>query len=355
MRNFFFIPFLLGLTITFPSMANLEPNQEIIEEIPVLGVNTNDVLKSKQQTTQIKEKVKLTASDYYKKGREAYLQFNSKGYREAIDLFDKALQLDKKYALALAAKAEAQALLSRVIYDLNDEEIIAKLELSAFENAYISIQLEPELNETHRALSMVYFIQKKYLEAKREAEKAIEFNDNDAESYLLLWLNSPDKKILRNDENSEVNYYKSLDLDSIVIDKILEINPDLQLAYLEVGSAYASQNEYFDALACFKKVIKLNPENEDAYAFLGSLYNKTVAASNDAITQFKQALKIEPKRYDAIYGLGIAYMKKRDKVKALEYFEDACNYDYMNSCDLLSGYGINRNPGRTRRWRGSRF
>lgn len=353
MRNFFsrrdiIFYFLLAVTVAFPSLANDLPNQKDIDAIPVLEVKPNNLYINKSEKNRSKEKDIFSISYYYKKGREAYLQFTSKGFKDAIESFDKALELDKKYALAIASKAEAQALLSRVIYDINDEEVIAKLELQAFENAYIAADLEPNLSETHRALSMVYFVQKKYQEGKAEAQKSIELNDHDAESYLLLWLNSPDIKILRNDNYNPANYYKALDIDSPILDKILELNPDLQLTYLELGAAYTNQNKYFDALASYKYVIKLNHENEEAFANLGTLYNNTIFL-NEAITQFNQALKIEPDRYDAIYGLGAAYLKKKDKEKAMDYFEKACDYDYKDACELIISSGRNPNIRRTKR------
>jgi tetratricopeptide (TPR) repeat protein len=348
------LSFLLCAVVALPSSAyGIQGNSDVPVLVTDGPAKTTEavILTKNRDISPKKEKEEATAAGYYKKGRRFYLLFSSSGYKKAIEFFDKALKTDKNYVRAMAGKAEAQALLSRVTYNENDDEIITTLEMEAFENAYIAAELEPDKVETHRALSLVYFIQKKYAEGKKEAQKAIELDENDAESYLALWLNSPDLKILRNDSYNTANYFKALDTDSEVLDKIVELAPDLPLTYLMLGAAYSNQNNYFDALRALKKVIKLTPENEEAYAFLGSLYNKTVFL-NDAITQFNLALKIEPERYDAIYGLGVVYLKKRDRTKAKEYFEKACNYDYIDSCDLLSsGFGISKIPGRTGRHR----
>lgn len=290
----------------------------------------------KKEVVKKNEAKKATPESYYQEGRASYLKFNMKGYQDSIVAYNKALKIDRNFAKALAAKAEAQALTSRLIYEsTGDIKESAKFESQAFENAFIAQDINPNIKETHRALSTVYFIQKKYEEGKEEANKALKIDSNDAESNLFLWLNSPDYKLIRKD-NPDETYYKSLNLDSETLDKVFEKDPDLIIAYFERARAMSHQDEYFKAVKNYKKIIELNPENEEAYITLGNLYIDS-ADHDKAVENFEKALEIDPDRYDALYNLGITYLKKRNSVISQEYLNKACDYDYMDSCELANG------------------
>lgn len=298
--------------------------------------NTKNSKKNVKSTeTKTNKKVeKISASDYYKKAREAYLTFTTKGYEDSITLYNKALEADKNYVKALAGKAEAQALLSRNVYDsTNSIKESSKLESASFENAYISVDINPNISETHRALSMVYYIQKKYEEGKEEALKAIDLDKDDAEAYLLAWLNSPDKKLLKKD-NENLGFYRALNIDSEYIDKSLDLNPDLQLSLLELGNTFSAQSENLQAIRYYKKLLKINPSNEDGYIALGKSYN-TTADYDNAVIQFEKALEINPDRYDALYGLGISYLRKRDSLQSQDFLNKACDYEFEKACEML--------------------
>lgn len=339
MKNIFFI-ILSGSLIcfssyTFADTSSKDTKNETKKEVEKILIR--DHLKAEKSSPvpvpsnmekEEKEK-KLSSSDFYKKGREAYFLFTERGYRKAIQFFDQAIEINKKDALALAGKAEAQALLSHELNGIDE----VNFEMQAFSNAFIATELRPDLCETHRALSMAFFIQNRFKEGKTEAKKAIALNEKDSESHLLFWLNSPDKKKLKSDDIGYSNYYDALDIDSESIENAIELNPDIILPYLELGEACASQEKYSEGIDNFKTVIELNPENEKAYTSLGFIYNEQ-SNLNKAIEHFDKALEIEPNYLPAIYGKGIAYLKKRDRNTAAEYFSKACNLGYEDSCDL---------------------
>ncbi|MBC7475475.1 MAG: tetratricopeptide repeat protein [Candidatus Sericytochromatia bacterium] len=295
-------------------------------------------IKSNQSEKNIQkpdngDEANLTGQQYFEKGKEAYLKYSNFSYKEAISYFEKSLKFNRKDAVTLAYKAQAEALLSRVIYQPKGGVVRATLELKAYESAYISGDLDPDLSEVHRALSMVYFVQERYDEGKEEAKKAIKINDKDAESYLLLWLNSPDKEMLKLSTSTINYYYRSLDVESENISKALELNPNLVLTYIQLGVANANQTKYFESKDNYNKVLKLNPQSEEAYTYLGFLHN-SASHYDEAINSFEQALEIDPQRSDATYGIGVSYLKKRDKISAITYFKNACDANYRDACDV---------------------
>lgn len=352
MKKFCAFSLLLSAIIIFPNfaLASRQFDQEeendattTVQEAKNTVKNQNNKNNAEKKPVQKKEKSSVT--EYYNQAREAYMNFNVKGYENAISLYNKALEIDKNYAKAIAGKAEAQALLSKIIYDsTGDIKESSKFDTLAFENAYIAHSINDDIPETHRALSMVYFVQKKYEEGREEATKAIKIDESDAESHLLLWLNSPDNKLIRRD-NSEAAYYKALNLESQNLEKAFDLNPDLQLSHLELAKTLTYQDEYFKAISQYKKLININPNSENAYIALANLYNQS-SLTDQAISQFEKALEIDPERYDAIYGLGLTYLKKKDTPQAQEYLNKACDYDYIDACDFINRRGSGMRPYR---------
>src|SRR5690349_10946976 len=97
MRSNFILPFLLCSFIAFPSLANDadnngDPGIQYENEDEISQVLQPKKNKSSSKKTINKEIKENNPADYYKRGREAYLQFTVKGFKEAIELFDQAIE-----------------------------------------------------------------------------------------------------------------------------------------------------------------------------------------------------------------------------------------------------------------------
>ena len=90
--------------------------------------------------------------------------------------------------------------------------------------------------------------------------------------------------------------------------KAVEMNPDNDTAYGELGWFYEGENRHAEAAAAFKKAIEINPKNICAYTMLGGFYEHQGAYS-DAEELFKKAIAINPQS-DALHAaLGILYQE----------------------------------------------
>jgi tetratricopeptide (TPR) repeat protein len=264
---------------------------------------------SSAQKQQIANVTKATndvaAYDYYIKGRSEYLAFTPEGYQKAIENFDKSLEADKNYSLALASKAEALALWTSELEKVG-EPYKEKLNL-AEKSARQALEQAPGFSETHRAMGTVFQINKQYEEGKREARKAIELNNNDAEAYVILW----------------ENIYKSNSMEEpALINKALEINPYLVSARLDLGKIYQSAGKFAEGIAECKKVIEISPDSITAYIILGNIYLAQVDTDN-AEKSYKKALEIDNRYSSGYAGLGIVAQVRGNFPEGLKLVEKA--------------------------------
>lgn len=274
-----------------------------------------------------------TALDFYNKGRQEYLTFSNKGYVSSIYYYNKAIELDKNFALAYAGLSESKLALSMNANTKVNKINTSEIELDAFEKAYISVKLEPNISESHRALSHAYYFQFRYKEALEEAKKAVEINPNDAESYLLYWLNNIGNNNFKFSKEPS-KYYKLLNLEDPVIHKAISLNPSLSSIYVELGVTSYFQSDYFKAIEYFEKVKKLSPDNDDSYTFLGAI-NLEMNKYEDAQKNYMKAIKLDENNPFANNGLGVLYMKSRDNEKANKFLKKACDLGDTDSCNLL--------------------
>lgn len=290
---------LKSLQVTGNSIFNLQDQlaQDIIKEKKI----TIDDSQKKYIENITNATNNNSAFEHYTKGRTAYFKFTESGYKEAIENFDKAIEADNKYTLALSSKSESQALLAYE-YKKNGLEFVDLLK-KAEQNALEAIKQNSELAESHRALSIVYNIQKKRKEARDEAEKAIKINPNDAESNVLLWINN------------------KLDPDSPLIHKAISLNPYLVPALNYLGNSYALKRKFSEAMTNYKRAIEINPNYSSSYVNLANLYEDQ-KMPDEAINNYKKAIEINPNHVFAYYYLASIYFKQKDLDQSTNYLNN---------------------------------
>ncbi|HSR41170.1 MAG TPA: hypothetical protein VLL48_03340, partial [Longimicrobiales bacterium] len=114
----------------------------------------------------------LTAYDLYLKGQQVYGEYTQEGNEEAARLYREALEVDPSYALAWAGLANAQGL--RVV---NYGQATHWAD-SAIATARRAVELDRELDEAHKALSLAYFSRGWIRRSAEENRKAVALNPN---------------------------------------------------------------------------------------------------------------------------------------------------------------------------------
>lgn len=258
-------------------------------------INQQKLAPSEGVINRIKDVINATqnvdAYNYYLKGKDNLLKSNISGYKEAIDYFDKALETDKSYSLALAAKAETQALLASEL-EINAKPYKSLLE-KALENANMALNQQSHLGDAHRALSTIYKIQGNFEDGKKEAQKALDLNPNDADAYYLLWSNS------------------SSNLDDPLIKKAVSINPFIVKKHFAIGYAYFKQSKYQEAIDVYNEVLKINPKFILAHIALGYAYDR-LGEYDKAEEVFSHAISLNKSLSDGHAGLGLILFRKGD-------------------------------------------
>jgi len=100
--------------------------------------------------------------------------------------------------------------------------------------------------------------------------------------------------------------------------KVIEVNPNIEIAYYNRGVAYSKLGASSEAIADFDKVLLLNSEYKDAYNNRGYEKNK-LGSYQESIPDFYKAIELNP-QYDRAYNnLGAAYFglgKNEEAIKA---------------------------------------
>ncbi len=114
----------------------------------------------------------LTAYDLYLKGREAYHGYSRPDNDEAVRLFHEAIAADSAFALAWAGLANAYGLR---VHSYGQSSAWAD---SAVAVGRRSVELDPELDEGHKALAVAHFVRGNLEWSLEEGRRAVELNPN---------------------------------------------------------------------------------------------------------------------------------------------------------------------------------
>lgn len=264
-----------------------------------------------------------TSMSYYKKGRELYNKLSQKSLEEALTVYDKGLEINKNNPLLYAGKSETLYMLYLFkFFRLENNINKVKTEYEVFRNAIFALDLAPNLAESHKAMALAYSIQDRKDEAIEEAKKFLEYNKTDPEANLWYWYLQEGKKPDPEKPNAVM---------------ALTLAPESPLINFFISFAYAEKEVWNGnkTIELIKKIIEKSPDNDLAYMFLGNTYFKFNYDSDLIIKNYEKALQIEPINPYALMNLGFIYLRKRDDLKAVEYFRKSCDQGLKGSCEIL--------------------
>jgi len=142
------------------------------------------LLASERQALASKPTENLEAYTYYLRGNE-YMNasYFKKDYRIAVEMLNRAVELDPNFALAYARRSSAHTWLYW-LYERNEERLV-----QAWDAANLALRLNPDLPEAHLALAQYYYQGKRdYERALAEIEIVKKSRPNITEVYL--WTNT---------------------------------------------------------------------------------------------------------------------------------------------------------------------
>ena len=158
------------------------------------------------------------AFDCYLRAREFLYRRTKSSLQFAVQLFQRAIQLDTRYAPAYAGLGEAYATIHS---DYDTKDIWYE---KAIESSLKALMYDSTVAEAYAALALAYFSKKSFQEAEAAAKKAIDLGPNVFTGYWVL---------------ARIYHVTKRDAESIdLLKKTIELNPDFHTAYSQLRMAY---------------------------------------------------------------------------------------------------------------------
>ncbi len=273
-------------------------------------------LKVKLQPSEIvqmgkKPTFSVEAYDYYLRGRDYYWKLNKKDIEFAIKMYEKALEIDRDYALAYAGLADAYVYKYEAYYDrsLSVLDEAERVSLKA-------LKIDSELPEAHRSIGRVYMFKKMPEKAIGELKKATQLRPNFYEACRALgWIYDDLKNF-----DEAIRWAR----------KALEIRPTDRETLLLLGITYYDQQHYDQALNSFLKATDVAPDYSTAFYYIGSTYLR-MGEFDLALERFQECIDSggDPNVY---LDLGWIYLLKEDYENSTRFFQksiDAGNFNFL--------------------------
>lgn len=296
--------------------------KQIVEALKLKLTFTEKLSLTKRQT------VNVQAYDFYLRGQEYLYRLTKRSVEYAIQLFEKAIELDPRYAAAYAACSSAYGQMYQ--YFSRHEQYRDK----AQEFSFKALMYDSNLPEAYAAMGLSYFIWGKLDEAAASGRKAIEL---DPDNFIAYWT-------LGRINFTTGKFDEALQL----FQKAIDIKPGFYAAHLDVKQAYDGLGRTAEAKAATEKALEIMPNYllqnpDDARAKM--LYAVTLAEvgrKDEAIAEGAAALDLAPGDSLMLYNGACLYAQLGERNRAIATLREAIdagvtNFQWMmNDPDLYS-------------------
>ncbi len=269
-----------------------------------------------------------TAYDFYLKGRKYFYAMSRRDFLHAIAMFERAIELDPKYAIAHAGLADTYSMLYRYADASKKNAILAE------QASKRAIELDPESAETQASLGIAMFTAGEYAEAEKRFETALLINPNLFESYLFYG-----RACL-----AKGDYEKAARL----FIRASEVNPAdyqspgfLSMAYRSLGRDEQAREADGHCLELIERHVMLNPDDARALSF-GAYSLAEAGKPKQAIEWAELALQTRDNEPHYLYNAACVYATLGNSDRAIELLERAVELGWgdrawiENDADLMT-------------------
>ena len=135
----------------------------------------------------------------------------------------------------------------------------------------------------------------------------------------------PDNYQTMNDLGTVYLFFgKDPDSALIFLKRALNLNPELEPAWINLGMAYREIKKYDSAAWCYSTIIRKNPQQIRAYFALANVYND-MGEIQKAINMNLDVLRKNPKMDIPYVNIGNYILQAGDTAVAIQYYEEAIN------------------------------
>ena len=102
--------------------------------------------------------------------------------------------------------------------------------------------------------------------------------------------------------------------------------PDAEKWWAELGSVYASDGQFFEALDAYQKFLALRPDAVDTWITVGLMYRK-IKQPDKALTAFDKVIALQPNHEIALFNKGALFLYDfKDRTLAVKAWETLLSY-----------------------------
>jgi serine/threonine protein kinase/Flp pilus assembly protein TadD len=285
-------------------------SKQIVEALMVKLSPTEKVVLTKRST------LNPEAFDCNLRGRNFLYQRTKKSMNFAIQLFQKAIELDPRYADAYAGLGETYSSMYQ------DVERVEQWLDKSIESSLKALMYDSTLPEAYAALGLGYYNKRMFDDAVTASQKAIELDPN---SFIGYW-------ILGRIYSSTDQYSESVQL----FHKVLELNPDfysvygdLQIVYGRMGEKEKYQKILYEGLETYKRYLSHHPDDSRGHMYYATDLAQ-VGRKEEAKLQAAKAIELSPDDPLMHYNAACFYAQMDEKSAAIQSLRDAVAAGYGN-------------------------
>jgi TolB-like protein/Flp pilus assembly protein TadD len=271
--------------------------QQIVEALKLKLSFAEKVSLTKRQT------VNVQAYDLYLRGQDYLYRLTKKSIEYSIQLFEKAIELDPRYAAAYAACSSAYGQMYQ--YFARDERSRSR----AQELSFKALMYDSNLPEAYAAMGLSYFIWDRLEEASASSRKAIELNPDD---FVAHWT-------CGRIHFSNGEFEPAYDL----FRRVIELKPTFFTGYLDLAMTCEKLGRLDESRAARDRVLELlpnyllqNPDDSRARV----IYAVTLAEAQhrtEAVSETAKALELSPDDPLILYNCACVYSRLGETDRAL--------------------------------------
>jgi adenylate cyclase len=283
---------------------------QIVEALKLKLSFSEKVSLTKRQT------VNAQAYDLYLRGQDYLYRLTKKGTEYAIQLFEKAIELDPRYGAAYAGCSCAYGQMYQ--WFSREEHYRDK----AQEFSFKALMYDSNLPEAYTAMGLSYFIWGKFDEAAASVHKAIELDPDDFVAHWTLG------RI----------HFSTGELEKAIkhFQRVIEIQPAFYVAYSDLNQTLLGLGRADEALAGSHKVLELmpnyllqNPDDSRARMF----YAVTLCDVGDkagAVREGDAAIEASPGDSVMLYNAACLYARLGELRRAVDTLRQAIEAGVQN-------------------------
>jgi serine/threonine protein kinase/Flp pilus assembly protein TadD len=273
-------------------------SKQIVDALMLKLTPTEKIVLTKRST------VNAEAFDCYLRARDFLYRRTRNGVQFAIQIFQKAIELDPRYAAAYAGLGEAYATLH---YDYDTKDIWIE---KAIESSLKALMYDPTLSEAYAALGLAYMSKKTLTAAMEASRKSIELDPNNFTGY---WILGRSLHLADRDKEAVEMHQKAITL-----------NPNFHTAYGDLRIVYArlgekeKQNEVLQTLLdVYPRYLAQHPDDARSHIYY-AIDLAQAGRTEEARAEAARALELSPGDSLMMYNIACFYSRLGETRLAVE-------------------------------------